>query len=140
MLQYLYRVGNQLHAKIAGEIVSAVFPVGALKNLGKASAVAKAVEQVVGNTKKLARIGNYIPAPKELKAFPDLRIVPKKTPIQSGEMLRRRWKDSAGKIYEWDYRHGTVEVYDKRGHHLGEFDSENGKILKPADLNRKVEP
>ncbi len=28
--------------------------------------------------------------------------------------LRRRWRDPDGVIYEWDYQHGTVEVYDAR--------------------------
>jgi len=54
--------------------------------------------------------------------------------------LRKRWKDSHDRIYEWDYQHGNVEVYDKRGRHLGEFDPENGNIVKPADARRTVEP
>ncbi|MQT72046.1 toxin, partial [Pseudomonas sp. FSL R10-0071] len=30
-----------------------------------------------------------------------------------------RWKVSDGRILEWDYQHGAVEMYDKRGNHLG---------------------
>ncbi|WP_410175517.1 colicin E3/pyocin S6 family cytotoxin [Rahnella perminowiae] len=43
-------------------------------------------------------------------------------------------------MYEWDYQHGTVEVYDKSGRdHLGEFDSITGIQTKPADPSRKVD-
>ena len=45
-----------------------------------------------------------------------------------------------GRIYEWDKRHGTVEVYDKTGKHRGEFDPVSGKRLAPADPRRRVEP
>lgn len=131
---------GELHAKIAGEIVSAVFPLGTIKNITKASRIAKAVELVVGDTKKLARIGKHVPAPKELGAFPNIQRVRSKTSVLGGGKLRGRWKDSDGKIYEWDYQHGTVELYDKRGKHLGEFDPDNGEMLKSANLNRTVEP
>jgi Cytotoxic len=64
-----------------------------------------------------------------------------KTPVQGGGGLRPRWRDAKGRTYEWDKRHGTVEVYDKTGkRHRGEFDPVNGKRLGPADPRRKVEP
>lgn len=75
-----------------------------------------------------------------LPAFPDAKKAPRKTVIQGGGGLRARWKDSKGKIYEWDSQHGTVEVYDKSGRrHLGEFDPATGKQTKPADPTRRVE-
>ena len=75
-----------------------------------------------------------------LPAFPDAKRAPRKTAIQGGGGLRARWKDSNGKIYEWDSQHGTVEVYDKTGRkHLGEFDSVTGEQTKPADPTRRVE-
>jgi len=75
-----------------------------------------------------------------LPAFPDAKRAPRKTAIQGGGGLRVRWKDSKGKIYEWDSQHGTVEVYDKSGrNHLGEFNPETGFQTKPADSSRRVE-
>jgi len=75
-----------------------------------------------------------------LPAFPDAKRAPRKTAIQGGGQLRARWKDSKGKIYEWDSQHGTVEVYDRSGrNHLGEFNHITGEQTKPADPTRKVE-
>ena len=55
--------------------------------------------------------------------------------------MRPRWKDAEGRIYEWDKRHGTVEVYDRTGkRHRGEFDPASGKRVGPADPRRRVEP
>jgi hypothetical protein len=51
-----------------------------------------------------------------------------------------RWKDRRGLLYEWDSRHGTLEVYDAFGRHLGEFDAVTGSRLKIADLGRRIEP
>jgi RHS repeat-associated protein len=84
--------------------------------------------------------GQRIPAPKEIEAFPGLERVKPKTPIQGGGGLRKRWKDEKGRIYEWDSRHGTVEVYSKKGVHVGEFDPTTGKQLKPANPSRTVKP
>ena len=64
-----------------------------------------------------------------------------KTPVQGGGKLRARWKDKEGNIYEWDYQHGTLEKHNKRGKHLGEFDKDTGKQLKPANKKRNpIEP
>jgi general stress protein YciG len=92
--------------------------------------------------KTMRQAGNYIPAPKnptDMPAFPNLRRVKEKTSKGAGK-LRERWKDEKGNIYEWDSQHGTLEKYNKRGNHLGEFDKDTGKQLKPADPIRKVEP
>ncbi len=84
---------------------------------------------------------SYIPKPKgnpALPAFPDAKKAKEKTYVQGGGKKRPRWKDQK-RIYEWDSQHGKVEVYDKNGNHLGEFDHITGKQTKPADKNRKVE-
>ena len=53
-----------------------------------------------------------------LQGFPQAEKAIPKTPF-SGKKLRRRSKDGeSGLIYEWDYRHGLVEVYDRHGRHL----------------------
>jgi hypothetical protein len=82
---------------------------------------------------------SYHPAPKGLTAFPDAVKVDFKTRVQGGGGARRRWKDGKGRIYEWDSQHGTVEMYDKQGKHLGEFDPATGEQTKPAKPGRKVE-
>ena len=81
----------------------------------------------------------YHPAPNALSGFPDAKIAPAKT-FKSGGMKRKRWKVSDGRILEWDYQHGAVEMYDKRGNHLGEFNANTGEQTKPAKPTRKVEP
>ncbi|WP_394425580.1 colicin E3/pyocin S6 family cytotoxin [Streptomyces sp. SGAir0957] len=81
-----------------------------------------------------------IKAPKQLDAFPEAKPAKPKTPVQGGGGFRARWKDSKGKIYEWDSQHGRVEVYSKTGKkHLGEFDPKTGSQTKPGDSSRKVE-
>jgi hypothetical protein len=84
-------------------------------------------------------ISRYITAPLYLLAFPQARRVRGKT-IMSGGGLRQRWKSRSGTIYEWDYQHGRVEVYDRRGRHLGEFDPNTGVRMKPANPNYQVDP
>lgn len=80
-----------------------------------------------------------VPAPRDLAAFPDARRVRPKTSRGDGSR-RTRWKDSDGKIYEWDAQHGAVEKYDARGRHLGQFDPLSGERQKGADRTRRIEP
>ncbi|KAA0941822.1 toxin [Pseudomonas sp. ANT_H14] len=83
---------------------------------------------------------SYHPPPKGLTAFPDAQVAPRKTPIKGGGGLRKRWKTRDGSILEWDSQHGAVEMYNKRGKHLGEFDPETGQQTKDANKTREVEP
>ncbi|MFJ4106049.1 colicin E3/pyocin S6 family cytotoxin [Oerskovia enterophila] len=53
------------------------------------------------------------------------------TPITGGGGLRKRWTWEKF-ILEWDSQHGTVEKYNKRGHHMCEFDPLTGEETKPA--------
>ena len=84
----------------------------------------------------------YYPNPKlgDITGISGLKPVKPKTPVQGGGKLRARWKDSDGKIYEWDSQHGELEKYDKRGKHLGAFDYKTGDKIKPADPKRRIEP
>ncbi|MCC6179565.1 MAG: hypothetical protein IT305_30005 [Chloroflexi bacterium] len=53
---------------------------------------------------------------------------------------RRRWIDAAGQIYEFDPSHGgELEVYDRRGRHIGVMNL-NGNWIKPAVSGRRIEP
>ncbi|TRO39948.1 colicin E3 [Pseudomonas sp. ALS1279] len=69
-------------------------------------------------------------------AFPGAKPVRPKASVQGGGKKRKRWKDLKGRIYEWDSQHGAVEIYDKQGKHLGEFNPETGEQTKPADPSR----
>lgn len=81
----------------------------------------------------------YVPAPLDLPAFPQATRVRGKTTLPGGG-LRQRWKDRSGTIYEWDYQHGRVELYTRRGRHIGEFDPYTGARTKPPNPNYQVEP
>lgn len=75
---------------------------------------------------------HHIP-PKDLPAFPDAELSPRR-----GQ--RKRWVDSKGKIYEWDYKKGEVEIYDKTGkNHEGGFDPNTGKRRSPEDKRKRAE-
>jgi RHS repeat-associated protein len=82
----------------------------------------------------------FVPPPKRLPAFSGLRRVKPKTPVQGGRGLRPRWKDQKGNIFEWDSQHGRLEMYNKRGKHLGEFDPNTGIQTKQANPSYSVEP
>ncbi|UZE13287.1 S-type pyocin domain-containing protein [Pseudomonas sp. B21-053] len=74
---------------------------------------------------------NHHLPPKSLPAFPDAVLVRKKG-------NRKRW-ESKKRIYEWDYQHGAVEVYNWDGDHLGEFDAKTGKQTGKIRPERRTE-
>lgn len=82
----------------------------------------------------------YHPKPENLPAFPDAIWARPKTSVQGGGKKRPRWKDKEGNIYEWDFQHGAIEKYNKRGKHLGEFNHITGEQTKSPDNTRTVEP
>jgi Cytotoxic len=41
---------------------------------------------------------------------------------------------------EWDYQHGTVESYHRRGRHIAEFDPHTAEQLKGPNSDYQVEP
>lgn len=83
-------------------------------------------------------VARWVPAPRELPGFPDAKRVKPKTRYSGG--MRKRWRDREGRIYEWDYLHGTVEVYSPDGVHLGEFDPLTAKRIKGPNPRREVKP
>lgn len=87
-----------------------------------------------------APASGYVPAPSALPGFPDATRAKRKTYVQGGGGQRKRWKTAKGLILEWDSQHGAVEMYDKRGRHLGEFDPLTGEQTKVADRARSIEP
>ena len=53
---------------------------------------------------------------------------------------RGKTKTDGEKFYEWDHTHGDIEVYDRRGRHLGSMDPTTGTMTKPAVAGRKIIP
>jgi hypothetical protein len=51
---------------------------------------------------------------------------------------RRRWRDADRRyLYEWDSQHGNLEVYTRRGHHLGVLDAD-GRVIGEAIARRRI--
>jgi hypothetical protein len=52
----------------------------------------------------------------------------------------RRWRNRDGtRLYTWDSLHGEIEVFDRRGRHLGAADAVTGVLIKPAVKGRKID-
>lgn len=52
----------------------------------------------------------------------------------------KRWRSKDGnRIYTWDSLHGEIEVFNKRGLHLGVLDALSGKLIKNAVKGRKID-
>lgn len=81
-------------------------------------------------------MAHHVP-PRSLPGFPDAQRALGKTSL-SGNRRRARWRDDIY-IYEWDYQHGTVEVYNLRGFHIGEFDPNTGVKIKDATPGRRID-
>ncbi|WP_414628424.1 colicin E3/pyocin S6 family cytotoxin [Pseudomonas helleri] len=80
------------------------------------------------------------PETEHILAFPGLKDVKDKTPVQGGGGYRKRWIDAKGRrIYEWDSQHGELEVYRaSNGGHLGAYDPITGKQNSPPKKNRNI--
>jgi RHS repeat-associated protein len=63
--------------------------------------------------------------------------------FEDSERLKHRkgarpsWDLGKGWHGEWDFQHGEIEVYNKRGEHQGAYDPKTGKKLKDAISKRK---
>jgi hypothetical protein len=52
----------------------------------------------------------------------------------------KRWRSKDGtKLYTWDWTHGDIEVFSKRGRHLGSLDAITGELIKDAVPGRKID-
>jgi hypothetical protein len=59
------------------------------------------------------------------EAYPDLKRVKGKQPVQGGGGMRKRWVDNEGNIWEDDRKSQTLEKYNPKGKHLGEYDPDD---------------
>jgi hypothetical protein len=57
--------------------------------------------------------------------------------FKNGQQL---WRSSKGdRYYTWDSLHGEIEVYSKKGKHLGALDAVTGKLIKSAVRGRYID-
>jgi len=108
-----------------------------------ASSGVKPLYAVLNTTRKgLAPVGHSYhqpPTTEQITAFPNLKKVKDKNPVQGGGGLRKRWTDAKGRrIYEWDSRHGELEMYRDDGAHLGAFDPYTGEQREGPIKERSI--
>jgi putative cytotoxic protein len=52
----------------------------------------------------------------------------------------KRWRSDDGRrLYTWDSLHGEIEVFNRRGRHLGALDPFTGKLVKEAVPGRRID-
>lgn len=55
----------------------------------------------------------------------------------SGE---RRWRSKDGTwLYAWDSMHGEIEVFNRRGRHIGVADALTGVVFAPGVPGRRID-
>lgn len=59
------------------------------------------------------------------------------TPYRSGTKTNGL-TGKARRLYEWDYTHNDIEVYNGRGRHLGSMNPLTGEMYKPAVTGRTI--
>ncbi len=66
--------------------------------------------------------------------------IPKPSFLDNCDKVRwNRWRSKDRRfLYEWDSLHGEIEVYDKRGTHIGVIDIK-GKPIKEAVDGRRID-
>lgn len=53
---------------------------------------------------------------------------------------QKRWRSKDGKrLYTWDALHGEIEVFTKKGKHLGALDAVTGQLIKEPIPGRKID-
>jgi YD repeat-containing protein len=60
------------------------------------------------------------------------------TPWKDLKPFKGKTKTDGKKLYEKDYTHKDMEVYDKRGNHLGSADMSTGEMTKPPVPGRTI--
>jgi Cytotoxic len=71
--------------------------------------------------------------------------VPKPSLLDNCDFLgafngKRRWRSSDGqRLYTWDALHGEIEVFNRRGRHLGAIEPRHGRLVKDPVKGRKID-
>lgn len=74
-------------------------------------------------------------------------VVPKPNPCYLDGMIRWRviggkqtWRSPSGKrLYQWDELHGEIEMYNKRGKHVGVIHAVSGELIEDAVEGRTID-
>lgn len=72
------------------------------------------------------------------KQPPDSEFIRSLTRVRARER-EPRWKSEDGRIFIWDGLHGELEMYNKRGKHLGVVNPETGAMMKGAVQGRNID-
>lgn len=65
--------------------------------------------------------------------------LPSQSPIWQGlDRLRGKTRTDGNRLYQWDYTHNNIEVYNSRGRHLGVMDPVSGGMIGPAVRGRTL--
>lgn len=69
--------------------------------------------------------------------------IPKPYFLDDCESLRaingiKRWRDKNGRLFSWDALHGEIEVFNKRGKHIGVMNPQ-GEFIKEAVKRRTID-
>ncbi len=73
------------------------------------------------------------------------KTIPKGCILEQFESLgafngERRWRSNGGdRLYTWDSFHGEIEVFNKRGKHLGVVDALTGELVKNPVRGRTID-
>lgn len=52
----------------------------------------------------------------------------------------RRWRSKDGAwLYTWDFLHGEIEVFNRRGRHMGVADALTGVVFAPGIAGRRID-
>jgi hypothetical protein len=72
------------------------------------------------------------------KARPSPCFLDEQVPLKA-QRGRKVWRSRDGeRLYTWDSLHGEIEVFNKRGRHLGVLDAITGNLIKPAVRGRRL--
>lgn len=53
---------------------------------------------------------------------------------------QKRWRSpDKERLYTWDHLHGEIEVFNKRGYHLGAIDAVSGTLIKEPVKGRRID-
>jgi Cytotoxic len=72
--------------------------------------------------------------------------VPRPTPCYLDRQIKvrrdgaQRWRNEEGsRLFEWDDLHGEIEVYNRRGVHLGTLNAVTGRFEKGPIKGRRID-
>ena len=90
-------------------------------------------------------VHNGCPCPTDGAVARIMKVERAESPIWKGlENAGHNGRKTSGsgrfkRYYEWDGLHGEIEMYDRKGKHLGVLDPMTGEVIKPAVKGRKID-